>query len=608
MAYSVSVSLRSSIHLCGPPFPAVNLSTQSVSAVESFAMGSRPADLRKRIWNVKPKVTPGIVEQFSGISPVLVNVLFNRGYTTPALMQSFLDRRYLESDDPFLLTDMDRAVERLVRAIENDEQIVVYGDFDADGVTSTVLLTEALRGLGVSYRNARPYIPDRVDEGYGLNKDALTKIKEEFDADVVITVDCGIRSVKEVEHANSIGLDMIVTDHHSLGSKLPPALAVINPKRESSRYPEKMLAGVGIAWKLAEALAQAMPQRATYDMTRLLDLVAIGTVADLAPLLGENRILVERGVRELQSARRPGVAVLAQIARINPGEISAETIAFTIGPRINAAGRLAHAYDAAKLLAAPSRDRARPFAEKLETLNRERQKLTEDLGRLAESMIEPGSPLLMAAGENFEAGVVGLVASRLQDKHYRPAIIVEQGAGESRGSCRSIREFHITKALDEVSDLLVRYGGHAAAAGFTIENKNLPEFQERMTELARKALNGKEPAPTLDVDAEIALSDIDWAMYESLKQLEPTGMENRRPLFMSPNLQVVQHRVVGKDATHLQLELSDGRKSFKGIAFRQAAWATDMPMRVDAVYSVDVNEFRGRRSLQLKVKDLRIAQ
>lgn len=568
---------------------------------------SRPADLRAKHWVVKPEVSADVLDALPGIHPVLAQVLYNRNLRTPADIQSFLERRYLESDDPFLLTDMDKAVGRIRQAIEADEMIVIYGDFDADGVTSTVLLTEALRGLGLRRSKARPYIPDRIDEGYGLNKDALTTIKDEIGASLVITVDCGIRSVDEVDHANALGLDMIITDHHSIGAKLPPALAVINPKRAESAYPEKMLAGVGIAYKLAQALYQAMPDRVAFDLRRLLDLVAIGTVADLAPLLGENRQLVIEGLQQLNTLNRPGVTALAEVANLKGGQISAENIAFGIGPRINAAGRLAHAYDAARLLAAPDRTSARGFANTLESLNRQRQKKTEEQTTTAAAMIDEDAPILIAVGDSFDPGIVGLIASRLSERHHRPTIVLEQGEDESRASCRSIDQFHITKALEQVSDLLERYGGHAAAAGLTIKNENLPEFRERMTTIAAEAFEGKELLPSLEIDAEVQFDQVDWALHESLAQLEPTGEANRKPIFMSRNLQVINHRVVGKDGTHLQIELSDGMRGFKCIAFRQGSWAEMMPRRVDAVYALDVNEWRGRRTLQLQIQDLRVA-
>lgn len=553
---------------------------------------------------------PTLTEQVGDVHPVLLQVLYNRGISQPDQIRSFLDGHYAKSTDPFLLTDMDKAVARIQQAIDQEETIIVYGDFDADGVTSTVLLTQALRGLGVNRRNAQPYIPDRIDEGYGLNMEALTKLKNEKEADLVITVDCGIRSVDEVAHANEIGLDMIVTDHHSLGPKLPPATAVINPKRPESTYPETMLAGVGIAFKLAQALRQTMPERANYQDEDLLDLVAIGTVADLAPLLHENRKLVAEGLESLNQSKRPGISAIKEIARIN-GRLTAESIAFGIGPRINAAGRLAHAYSAAKLLAVNNSIEARKLASDLNNLNRRRQQLTSDLGTLAESMIEPNNDILIAANEEFVPGVVGLVASRLAEKNYRPAIVIEQGEEESRGSCRSIPEFHITDALDAVAELLVRHGGHAQAAGFTIRNENLPAFMERMTELATEQLNGQDLFPTITIDSELELGRIDWALYESLRRLEPTGYANPTPVFTSFGVEVVSHRVVGQDGSHLQLTVgSDANgffKEFAAIAFRQSAWANCLPQFIDIVYTINVNRWRGRENLQLMIQDIRPA-
>lgn len=573
----------------------------------------RPDSIRPQRWQIATPVPTAVQQQLSHLNPILLQVLYNRGIIDPAHLQAFVERRYLESTDPFLLADMDKAVARIQQAIEKEETVVVYGDFDADGVTSTVLLTEALRGCGLDRAHVRPYIPDRVDEGYGLNVEALSKIKEEFTADLVISVDCGIRSVAEVAHARDIGLDMILTDHHSLGRELPPALAVINPKRPDSAYPELMLAGVGIAYKLAQALRQALPARAQFDEHSLLDLVAIGTVADLAPLLGENRQLVADGLEVLNEARRPGVAALAEAARLKPGQLSAESIAFGLGPRINAAGRLAHAYTAAKLLAANNRPQANQLAAQLNELNQQRQRLTAELTAKAEGLITPDTPILIVADSGFVSGVVGLVASRLAEQAYRPAIVMEMGEAESRGSCRSIPEFHITEALDEVADLLVRHGGHAQAAGFTICNENLPAFTERLTDLAANKLAGLDLYPTLTVDAEIDLDAVDWALVESLAPLEPTGYANPTPTFVSRGVEVLSHRVVGQDGTHLQLRLAaaghgSSYREMAAIAFRQGAWAAHMPQYMDLVYTVGVNEWNGRRNLQLMVQDMRVAQ
>lgn len=570
----------------------------------------RPENLRNNHWKIKPVVPQKIKHSLSHLHPVLLQVLYNRGLKEKNHIQAFIEGQYLESTDPFLLPDMEKAIARIGQAIERDETIIVYGDFDADGVTSTVLLTEALRGLGIDRQQAQPYIPDRIDEGYGLNEDALTYLKEEKNAGLVISVDCGIRSIREVEHANQLGLDMIISDHHSLGSRMPPALAVINPKRTDSSYPEEMLAGVGIAYKIAQALRQSFPEQAQFDETNLLDLVALGTVADLAPLQGENRKLVMDGLKVLNTCQRPGLDALARVSGLKPGSMSAESIAFALGPRINAAGRLSHAYDAAKLLALNNFLMAHEQAKKLNALNRERQRITTQLTKEAEERIDPDAPLIFAADPAFLPGIVGLVASRLTEKYYRPSIIVEQGEAESRGSCRSIPEFHITDALDQVQDLLVRHGGHAQAAGFTIYNENLPEFERRITEIAAAELADKELSPTLVIDAEVNLIDVDWALQNVLEDLEPTGEANDRPVFMSRDVSVYNHRAVGQDGAHLQLEVGDGdgRIKLRCIAFRQGAWAGGLPDKIDLAYMLGVNEWNGRRTLQLLVKDIRATQ
>jgi single-stranded-DNA-specific exonuclease len=571
----------------------------------------RPANLRPNQWHVAPPISAKAEQQMAHIPPVLRQILFNRGLIEPADVQAFLEGRYLSSTDPFLLADMDKAVARVQQAIANEEMIVVYGDFDADGVTSTVLLVQALRGLGLPRSQVVPYIPDRVDEGYGLNHEALAELKARR-AGLVISVDCGIRSVAEVEQAQANGLDMIITDHHSLGRDLPPAQAIINPKRPDSRYPEKALAGVGIAFKLAQALRLTMPQQAQFSDEDLLDLVAIGTVADLAPLKGENRKLVLDGLAVLNQARRPGVAALAQVSGLRPGRMTAESIGFGLGPRINAAGRLAHAYTAAKLLSANNNIMANQLAQELNSLNKKRQQLTADLSALAEAMIDPDAFILIAADEGFLSGIVGLVASRLAERNYRPAIVIEKGETESRASCRSIPEFHITEALDETADLLMRHGGHAQAAGFTVANENLEPFTERITGIAERQLADQPLYPKISIDAEIPLTAVDWALHDSMAQLEPTGYANATPIFLSRGVEVIHHRQVGREGNHLQLRLSSGgngsSRILPAIAFGQGTWASMMPQYVDLVYSIGVNEWNGRRDLQLMVQDLRPAE
>lgn len=584
---------------------------------------TRPESVREFRWLVAPKIPTGSPIEPGGdaIHPVLRQILFNRGLTRPAEIQSFLSNHYLQSRDPFKLADMDRAVDRIVRALRDNEQIAVYGDFDADGVTATVLLVEALRDLADDQRLIIPYIPDRVDEGYGLNTGALTGLRERG-ASLVISVDCGIRSPAEVAHAQAIGLDMIITDHHSLGPDLPAAVAVVNPKRTESNYPEQMLAGVGIAFKLAQAIRQAMPDRIRSEESDLLDLVAIGTVADLAPMTGENRVLVAEGLAVLNELRRPGLAALANISGLQPGQLTAEDIGFAIGPRINAAGRLAHAYDAARLLIATNLTSAHEYARTLDELNRERQALTHKLSAMAEERIDPAAPIIITGDPQFKSGVVGLVAGRLCERTYRPVIVMEQGEEESRGSCRSIPEFHITRALDEVADLLVRHGGHSQAAGFTIRNENLPEFTTRMTEIAEAELGRRDLRPSLAIDATLPLSQVDWALQDTLEQLEPTGYDNPKPLLLSRSVEVVSHRAVGTGGAHLQLFFVDAHRSesarygggrmqsgqaFPAIAFRQGEWAGRLPHTVDIVYRVGVNNWQGKSNLQLVIEDIQPA-
>jgi single-stranded-DNA-specific exonuclease len=571
-----------------------------------FQTMSRPENLRFNRWEI---ADPAHFEESDTLShrhPILLQVLCNRGLIKAVEISAFLERQYQLNRDPFLLTDMDKAIDRIRQAIEKDEMIVVYGDFDADGVTSTVLLTEALRRLGLQKRQVVPYIPDRVDEGYGLNGEALRGIRKKG-ASLVISVDCGIRSLNEVRLAKEIGLDMIITDHHNLGSELPPAEAVINPRRPESSYPEKRLAGVGIAYKLAQALRGSFPDRASFEAEELLDLVALGTVADLAPLLGENRVLVAGGLEVLNNSRRPGIDALIDVSGLRSGSITAESIAFGLGPRINAAGRLSHAYDAARLLTVKNQQQARQYANDLNRLNRERQQITAQLYEKAEGLIDEEDTVLVAADEEFLSGVVGLVASRLADRFYRPAIVLEKGEEESRGSCRSIPGFHITEALDANADLLERHGGHAQAAGFTIRNENLDEFKLRINEYASSILDEEKLTPSIAIDAEADLADIDWALHGVLADLEPTGSENPLPVLMSRNTKVLSRKAVGQDGAHLQLSVGDDQQRLGCIAFRQGAWENRMPETIDLVYTIGVNEWNGNRNLQLVVKDIREA-
>ncbi len=559
-------------------------------------------------WKIAPSAPETYRARFPDVHPVVVQVLYNR-VADPEEARRFLERQP-GPDNPFALQGMSKAVDRLRRAIRRGEPIAVYGDFDADGVTATALLMTVLRALGA---DVRPYIPHRVEEGYGLNRRAIEELAR-AGARVLVTVDCGIRFPREVAHARRLGMDVIITDHHIVGPETLEAVAVVNPRQEECPYPYKELAGVGLAYKLAQALLRVnrqVPLRGDVrlDEEDLLDLVALGTVADLAPLTGENRYLVSRGLERLNRSPRPGVEALIQQAGLQPGQVDSWAIGFLLGPRLNAAGRLAHARTAYQLLTAESPEEARRLAQELDDLNRERQRLTAEMQERAREMVleeaagGPIPPLLFLADPEFPAGIVGLVAARLVEVFYRPTLIVEKGAVVSKGSARSIPEFHITRALDECADLLLRHGGHALAAGFTVHNDNLDTLKNRLLEIAARELEGQELTPTLSVDAEIPLREANWPLWEALQQLRPFGEGNPEPLFLTRNVQVRRALPVGADGAHLKLTLSDGWAVWDGIAFRQGERAEDIPERVDVVYRLRREEWNGAVRLQLEVQD-----
>ncbi len=563
-----------------------------------------------KCWIVAPQSASDFLNRYRGMSPILAQILINRGFDHPREAYEFLYAKKV-SHPPFDLIDMHKAVGRIRQAIKKNEPIAVYGDFDADGVTSTTLLVEALELMDA---NVRPYIPHRVDEGYGLNTPALLGLAK-VGVKLVITVDCGIRSIDEIQDAQQAGLDIIVTDHHSLGSELPPAHAVINPKR--GQYAEDMLAGVGVSFKLVQALIMAERKNGKRNnkngmisVERFLDLVAIGTVADLMPLNRmENRVLVRRGLEMLNKAQRPGVRALLEVAGIEPGKVNSQSIGFGLGPRINAAGRLDDAILAYHLLSAKDATQAVKRATDLQHLNTQRQDITRVAQETVREQLEGQSediPLIFAADSTFEPGIVGLVAGRLVEEYFRPAIVMEQGESESRASCRSIPQFDITGALDQCADLLIRHGGHALAAGFTIANDNIPALKEKLTGLAEDTLRGQVLTPTLNIDMEIDIHALTEELVQELQQLEPCGHENPPPVFITRNVYIAEHRTVGQDGRHLKLKISRaGQPCLDAIGFGLGEWAKDMPERLDIAFQLEINEWNGRRTLQANLQDIR---
>ena len=570
-------------------------------------------------WRLFPPAPPDFLRAVPE-HPLLLQVLYNRGLRTPTEVGDFLVGEDAVVENPFALGDMDAAVARIFRAIAQGETICVYGDFDADGVSATALLVHALQVAG---GRVGPYIPDRVDEGYGLNLDAIATIAQK--AQLLVTVDCGIRSVAEVAQARALGMDVIITDHHSIGPELPLAVAVVNPQRQDVPNPRSRLAGVGVAYRLAQAVLRTATTegRAKLDADQaalveqeLLDLVALGTVADMMPLLGENRSLVRRGLAQLNLAQRPGLAALMQVADLRPGTVDATAISFRLGPRINAAGRLAHAKLAYRLLRTTNPTEAYTLATELESLNTQRRTLTEQAQAAAEQQLqeEPVADraMLFVRSPDLPSGIVGLVAGKLTERFYRPAVVVEQGPEESRGSARSIAEFDISRALDEVSGCLVRHGGHSRAAGFTVKTAQLPEVEERLTALAEAWLGDRQLLrPTLWIDAEVQLDELNWGAREQLTRLEPTGYDNPTPRLLCRNLRVREARTVG-GGKHLRLIVDRDPHSpvLDAVAFSQGAWASRLKVedRIDVVFQLEANEWQGRQSLQLNIQDLRLSQ
>jgi single-stranded-DNA-specific exonuclease len=563
--------------------------------------------MHNKRWVIQPTITRQAEEALEKFPHILKQILFNRGYATDAEARAFLKAESISNNDPFLLTGMQTAVERIQFAMANNEPVAIYGDYDVDGVTATALLVQALEGLGA---NVRGYIPNRFEEGYGLNKDALDSLKADG-IKLVITVDCGIRSPDEALHARTIGLDLIISDHHHPdGLNLPPALAVINPKQHGDSYPDEELAGVGIAYKIAEALF-SFHAASSYNLQSLLDLVALGTVADLAPLVGENRVLVRKGLKQIRETKRQGLFSLAGVADIKLNKITAGNIGFMLGPRLNASGRLESALASFELLVTNDFMRAGQLAQQLDVQNRQRQSITKTMQAQAEAIAlgeDPDAFLLFAAHAEFNPGVIGLAASRLTEIYYRPAVVAAKGLEETRGSCRSIAEFHITDALDLCKDILVRHGGHAAAAGFTVKNENLPELVSRLKEIARDQLEGRDLRQTLTADMEVSLEELNFEVLKYLVYLEPTGYGNPEAVFVARDLKVKSSRTVGSEGRHLKLSIQDSSGTiYDCIGFRMGQMQASLPARTDLMFTLEANEWNGRTSLQLNLKDAKPA-
>lgn len=560
-------------------------------------------------WEIAPQIPPEIDKNLGNYSPILRQILNNRGYTSPETARRFIDALPPTGSEPTALLGIQEAVERIIWGINKGELIAIYGDYDVDGVTAAALLIQVFHRLGA---NIRGYIPDRFSEGYGLNVEALKSLHDES-VRLIITVDCGIRSPSEVSYAQELGLDMIITDHHHPGSLLPEAQAIINPKQSGDAYPDKDLAGVGLAYKLACALLNSakpisFSKGEDHTAEDYLDLVALGTIADLAPLVNENRSLVRKGLQYIQRPHRQGIMSLIGVSQLSAPRISSSHISFALAPRLNAAGRLDSALAALQLLTTEDVSEAAYLAQLLDNQNRERQLITRETQSHAEQLVmeeDPEAFLFIAVDENYNPGVIGLAASRILEKYYRPVIVAAQGEETTRASCRSIPEFHITNALDECADILVKHGGHASAAGFTVLNKDLPELIDRLKSIANRELSALDLRPSLKADAEIPFSELKPDLLHDLAHLQPTGHGNPQATFVTRGVKVSSSRTVGRENAHLKLSVTDGRITFDAIAFRQGHWQEQLPPYIDLLYLFELNEYNGRSSLQLNVLDIK---
>lgn len=567
-----------------------------------------------KIWEVFPSATEEIREKNININKIILQILFNRGLRDKNEVEYFLNADYENNiSDPFLFSYAQNAIELIIKHIKEGNKIFIYGDYDADGVTSAAVLYETLNLLKA---DAEVYIPDRVTEGYGLNIKAIDEILE-TGAKLIITVDGGIRNKEEVAYAKSIGLDIIITDHHVPPEKkdLPDCL-IINPLVESEKYPFKKLAGVGVAFQLARALilrsmlSNEIKQKLEEN---ILDLVAIGTVADCVSLTGENRILVKKGLEVLNKKKRLGILELIKAANLNlDKEMDAWNIGFQIGPRLNAAGRMDHANTAFELLITKDIAEASSLAKNLNEKNSDRQKFTEDIVLEVEKQVKESDKIIIGicpVGDNaWKEGVIGLVAGRLSEKYYKPALVITKTEEGYKGSGRSIEEFNIIEAISECALFLEKYGGHPSACGFSFQEKNLEAFIAKIKKIAEEKLNNIDLRPKIIIDCAIGLNEISEELALEIKKLAPFGEDNDRPKFISKQLQIIDIMKMGLTGQHLKLKLkSDNSGMVNALGFWQAEkWdslrAGDL---IDIVYNIELNEFNGRREAQMKIIDVK---
>jgi single-stranded-DNA-specific exonuclease len=577
-------------------------------------------------WTLAPPqpLLAGQIAAQSKISPLLAQCLLNRGFSEPAAIENFLSPRLKNLADPFLLPNMNAAIGRLLRARERDESIVIFGDYDVDGVTSTTILLEVLRKLGWQ---ADAYLPNRMDEGYGLSRDGVENCLKKFPVKLLLAVDCGSTAVETIAWLKGQGVEVIVLDHHQVSNPAPDAVALVNPQvgvqaSACSGQPKGWtpnfteLCSAGLAFKLAHALVKrgretGLPGAADFDLRLLLDLVALGTIADLVPLTGENRILVTAGLEKLNTTQRPGIIALKQVAQ-SPAILGTHDVGFQLAPRLNAAGRLETAEESLQLLLAENLEAALPLAQNLDTRNRERQKIEktiveEVIGVVRSKFDAQNDFVIVEAQLLWHIGVVGIVASRVLSEFYRPTLIIGGENGEMRGSGRSIAGFDLAAALRECDEFLIRHGGHSMAAGLSILPGKIDLLRKKMNQLARLKLKPEDLQPPLRLDAEVTLSDFTLDSLVELDRLKPTGMGNPAAQFRACNLTNARPMLrMGANKQHVKLWVTDGKVTHEAVWWN--AGNGSLPDgKFDLAFAPAVNEFNGRTTMQLKVLDWRPA-
>lgn len=536
------------------------------------------------------------------VNQLLAIILANRNILKEEDIRLFLNPTRNDFYNPFLITDMDIAVNRIIKAIENKENITIYGDYDVDGITSITVLKSFLNDIGVE---ANTYIPNRLIEGYGLNKEAIDKISKKG-CNLMITVDCGISAIEEIEYANSLGIETIITDHHEAGNEIPKAIAVIDNKRKDSKYPFRELAGVGVVFKLIQAIGITLKlKEETY--LKYLDIVCIGTISDIVPLVDENRVIAKLGLLLVAQTKNIGLRSIINSSGYN--KIDSNTISFGVAPRINACGRMGKAEEALELFLSKDKNEVNELTNKLNEHNRKRQETEKTIFENAVEKIKEEhldeNKAIIVGGENWHHGVIGIVSSKITEMYFKPSILLsfeEDGIG--KGSGRSIPGFDLHEALAKCSDTIEKFGGHSMAVGITVKKDNLEKFKKEFEQIATQS-KIDEIIPIINIDAKVDLSDIDKEMVESLKQLEPFGEANKMPVFAFKNLKIDSIRALS-EGKHLKLTLKDNNYIINAIGFNIGYLANEYRIgdKIDVAGVLEINTFNGVDNLQINIKDI----